>query len=195
MYFNHASIGAIAVKPIIDKYQKDFTEKEINLLWFIGITSSVLPDFDFLYFIILGYGDHRSFFTHGISLYILAFVLIWILSYLQKKEVFGRKFFKAASVIFLTGIATHFFVDLLMGGLALLSPFSSKIFGLEMGKNWGEDRLYAYLISFYMIIEVSLTSIFLLIFKGKKYIVPKSITIFYLLIAVFSFILVSSPLF
>jgi hypothetical protein len=193
MYFNHATAGAIAVKPIIDKYENVFTEKEKTVLWFVGITSAVLPDLDIAYSVVKKLEDHRSFVTHGFSLYLIVFFLIYLLSFLQKKEVFGKKFFKVLSLIFLVGITTHFVIDFVFGGVALLAPFSYKIYGFDMVLNgkYPDNRLLSYVFSKYMIIEIVIFSLFLYVFRSKKYQIAKFFSFFYFLISIISFVGVS----
>ena len=193
MYFNHATAGAIAVKPIIDKYENVFTEKEKTVLWFVGITSAVLPDLDIAYSVVKKLEDHRSFVTHGFSLYLIVFFLIYLLSFLQKKEVFGKKFFKVLSLIFLVGITTHFVIDFVFGGVALLAPFSYKIYGFDMVLNgkYPDNRLLSYVFSKYMIIEIVIFGLFLYVFRSKKYQIAKFFSFFYFLISIISFVGVS----
>jgi len=193
MYFNHATAGAIAVKPIIDKYENVFTEKEKTVLWFIGITSAVLPDLDIAYSVVKKLEDHRSFVTHGFSLYLIVFSLIYLLSFLQKKEVFGKKFFKVLSLVFLIGITTHFVIDFVFGGVALLAPFSYKIYGFDMVLNgkYPDNRLLSYVFSKYMIIEIVIFGLFLYVFRSRKYQIAKFFSFFYFLISIISFVSVS----
>ena len=193
MYFNHATAGAIAVKPIIDKYEDVFTEKEKTVLWFVGITSAVLPDLDIAYSVVKNLEDHRSFVTHGFSLYLIVFFLIYLLSFLQKKEVFGKKFFKVLSLIFLVGITTHFVIDFVFGGVALLAPFSYKIYGFDMVLNgkYPDNRLLSYVFSKYMIIEIVIFGLFLYVFRSRKYQIAKFFSFFYFLISIISFVSVS----
>jgi len=193
MYFNHATAGAIAVKPIIDKYENVFTEKEKTVLWFVGITSAVLPDLDIAYSVVKKLEDHRSFVTHGFSLYLIVFSLIYLLSFLQKKEVFGKKFFKVLSLVFLIGITTHFVIDFVFGGVALLAPFSYKIYGFDMVLNgkYPDNRLLSYVFSKYVIIEIVIFGLFLYVFRSKKYQIAKFFSFFYFLISIISFVSVS----
>ena len=193
MYFNHATAGAIAVKPIIDKYENVFTEKEKTVLWFVGITSAILPDLDIAYSVVKKLEDHRSFVTHGFSLYLIVFFLIYLLSFLQKKEVFGKKFFKVLSLIFLVGITTHFVIDFVFGGVALLAPFSYKIYGFDMVLNgkYPDNRLLSYVFSKYMIIEIVIFGLFLYVFRSRKYQIAKFFSFFYFLISIISFVSVS----
>lgn len=196
MYFNHATAGALVVKPIIEKYGKILSEKEKNVLWFVGITSAVLPDFDIAYSVIRNLEDHRSFLTHGIVIYLVAFFLIFFLSYFQKKEVFGRKFFKILALVFLVGVSSHFLIDFFVGGLALFAPITYQVLGFDMNiKNGYNNRLLEYLISKYMILEISIFTLFLYIFKDKKYFVPRFFALSYFLIASISFVLVSTIFF
>ena len=193
MYFNHATAGALAVKPVIDKYENVFTEKEKTVLWFVGITSAVLPDLDIAYSVVKKLEDHRSFVTHGFSLYLIVFFLIYLLSFLQKKEVFGKKFFKVLSLIFLVGITTHFVIDFVFGGVALLAPFSYKIYGFDMVLNgkYPDNRLLSYVFSKYMIIEIVIFGLFLYVFRSRKYQIAKFFSFFYFLISIISFVSVS----
>lgn len=196
MYFNHATAGALIMKPIMKKYDDLFSAKEKTVLWFIGITSGVLPDFDIAYSVIKNLEDHRSFVTHGLSLYLLAFLVIYGFSYFQKKDEFGRKFFKVAAAVFLFGITTHLFIDFIIGGVAIFAPFYPKVFGfnLHIDHNRG-NRLTQYLLSEYMILEFILLFMFFIFLKGKEYFVPRFLSIFYFLIATMSFVLVSLSFF
>jgi len=196
MYFNHALAGALAVKPILDKHGSVFTDKERNALWFIGITSAVLPDFDIAYSTLTGLSDHRSFVTHGIFIYLIIFLLLYAIGRFQKKEIFGRKFFKVMSMVFIAGVSTHFLIDFIVGGTALFAPFDYSVYGFDMKLNNSFDnRLSQYLVSNYMLIELLVASLFLLFFRGKKYFVPRFFSLFYFLIATLSFIMVSTVFF
>jgi hypothetical protein len=196
MYFNHATVGALAIKPIIEKVEEKFTKKEITTLWFAGITSAVLPDFDIAYSVLRGLEDHRSFVTHGIVLYFIAFILLYSVSFFQKKDIFGKKFFKTLALVFLIGICTHFLIDFFVGGIALFAPVTYRIFGFDMNiKNGYHNRLFEYIASRYMVVEISITLLFFHVFKGKKYFVPKLFSLSYFLIAAASFIFVSISFF
>jgi len=196
MYFNHALAGALAVKPILDKHGSVFTDKERNALWFIGITSAVLPDFDIAYSTLTGLSDHRSFVTHGIFIYLIIFLLLYAIGRFQKKEIFGRKFFKVMSMVFIAGVSTHFLIDFIVGRTALFAPFDYSVYGFDMKLNNSFDnRLSQYLVSNYMLIELLVASLFLLFFRGKKYFVPRFFSLFYFLIATLSFIMVSTVFF
>lgn len=196
MYLNHSIAGALAIKPIIDKQAGKFTQKENTVLWFVGITAAVLPDFDIAYSVLLGLKDHRSFITHGMFLYVVISVLLFLLSYFQKKEVFGRNFFRVLSLVFFVGVSTHFIIDLFMGGLVLLAPFSYKMYGCEMVLNGGSgNRLVSYISSFYMLIELLLTTVFFAVFREKKYFTPKLFALSYFVIALASFVFVSFSFF
>ena len=192
MYFNHSLAGALAVKPIIDKFEDKFTEKEKTVLWFVGITASVLPDFDLAYAVLRNMESHRFFTTHGIFIYLVAFILLYALSFFQKKDVFGRKFFKVMSYVFLAGILTHFLIDIVVGGVAFFAPFSYDIVGFDIkNARAGTDRLSSYLMSPYMLLEFFIFSMFFIFIKGKKYIAPKVFALFYFMIAVSGFVFIS----
>lgn len=192
MYFNHATAGALIMKPIMKKYNGLFTAKEKTILWIIGITSGVLPDFDIVYSVIKNLEDHRSFVTHGIFIYLLAFLIIYALSYFQKKDEFGRKFFKVAAAVFLFGVTTHLLIDFIIGGVAVFAPFYTEVFGFDLNiEQNGGNRLTQYLLSKYMILEFVLFVMFLVFLKGRENFIPRILSIFYFLIATVSFVLVS----
>ena len=196
MYFNHATAGALVMKPIMKKYDGLFSAKEKTVLWFIGITSGVLPDFDIAYSVIKNLEDHRSFVTHGFFVYLLAFLVIYGISYFQRKDEFGRKFFRVAASVFLFGVSTHLLIDFFAGGVALFSPFYTGVIGFDMGLNHGtENRLVQYLLSKYMIVEIVLLTVFFKVFKGREYFTTKIFSTFYLIIAIFSFVFVSLSFF
>lgn len=192
MYLNHGTAGALAIKPIIDKYTGDLTEKEKSVLWISGITAAILPDFDIAYSILAGVDDHRSFATHGLFLYLMASAIIYLLSYFQKKDVFGKKFFKMLSAVFLIGILSHLFIDFIFGGVAVFAPFSYQIFGFNMDiQDRPGNRFTDYVLSKYMLIEVMVFIFFLKFLKGKTYVLPKLLSLFYFSMAFIAFIIVS----
>ncbi|MFZ2663968.1 MAG: metal-dependent hydrolase [Patescibacteria group bacterium] len=196
MYFTHSLAGAIAIKPIIDKVEKDFTEKEKIVLWFIGITASVLPDFDLLYMFLSKSSNHRHFVTHGVTLYLIMFIIAYLLRFIQERKEFGRKFFKILSTVFITGVLTHLVLDTLVGGIALLSPFSFKTFGFNMDiKRSGVNWLVEYLKSRYMLLELLVASLFFYVFRKKRYTASKVFSFLYLVIALASFVLISITMF
>jgi hypothetical protein len=50
MYFTHSLAGAVTTKVVLNKKENIFSKAERDILWFVGITSSVLPDFDLVFF-------------------------------------------------------------------------------------------------------------------------------------------------
>jgi hypothetical protein len=196
MYFNHATAGALIMKPVMKKYDGLFSAKEKTILWFIGITSGVLPDFDIAYSVIKNLEDHRSFVTHGYFVYLLAFLVIYGFSYFQKKDEFGRKFFQVAATVFLLGVTTHLLIDFVIGGVAIFAPFHNTVYGFElnMSRDSG-NRLTQYLLSRYMILEAAFLIMFFIFLRGKEYFVPRLLSVFYFIIASLSFVLVSLSFF
>lgn len=193
MYFTHSLLGAVASKVVIDKIENKFTNREKVVLWLVGITASVLPDFDLAYAYLNHLTNHRDFITHGMFIYLVIAILIYLLSATRNTKEFGRKFFKSLSFIFILGIATHFLLDFIVGGLVLLAPFSYQVLGFEslyprtVGANW----LLLYLHSPYMFIELFNVILFFVVLRGRKYLVAKTIALIYFLIALFSFVAIS----
>jgi len=192
MYFTHSLVGALFVKPIIDKAEDKFTQKEKVVLWFAGITGSVLPDFDLVYTIFHGLGNHRYFATHGIFLYIILYLLLYFIGLLHERNEFGRKFFKTLALVTILGVFSHFVIDFFIGGIAIFSPFSEIIYGLSIyydrqTHNW----LFRYLTSSYMLVEFINLVVFFKVLKDKKYFFARIISLGYVVIAMFMFVLVS----
>lgn len=196
MYLTHSLAGALTVKPIIDRVEKDLSEKEKVVLWFVGITASVLPDFDLIYVLLSGLDNHRYFVTHGIGLYLFMFLITYLLRFVQEKKEFGRKFFKVLSLVLITGALTHLFIDTLVGGIALLSPFSYRIFGFDMSiRKEGVNWLLEYIRSKYMFLEFFIASIFFYVLRDKKYLVAKMFSLMYFIVALASFVFISATMF
>ena len=192
MYFTHSLAGAIVTKPLIDRVESKFTEKEKTVLWFVGITASVLPDFDITYSVLNHLSNHRDFITHGIFIYLIIALIIYSLSFLQDKKEFGRKFFKTLSLIFSAGIASHLFIDTLAGGISLLAPLTYRVIGFGMLVKRGNGNwLTAYLKSWYMLVETLMVTSFGFIMKGKKYFTARIFALFYVLAALFAFVSIS----
>jgi len=192
MYFTHSLAGAVTSKLVIDRVENKFTNKEKSVLWIIGITSSVLPDFDLLYAALNHMANHRYYLTHGLFVYLVIALGIYLFSFTRGKKEFGRKFFKLVPILLLVGVLTHFLLDTIVGGIVLLAPFSYKIYGFGMpptdrSQNW----LLLYLKSPYMILEFFNLVLFSVVLKAKKYLFAKVVALTYFLAAVFAFISIS----
>ena len=184
--------GAVAQKFVIDKVDKKFTEKEKRVLWFVGVTAAILPDFDLVYAALNHMIDHRDFVTHGIFIYLLITILLYLFSFTKDKKEFGRKFFKTLSICFIIGVLTHFLLDFIVGGIVFLAPFSYQLFGFKVyydryNVNW----LLRYLESKYMLLELFNVGLFLVVLKDKKYIFGKIIALGYFFAAIAAFIFIN----
>lgn len=192
MYFTHSLVGAVATRFVIDKVDKKFTDKEKVILWFVGITASVLPDFDLVYSALNHMVNHRNFVTHGILIYSILSFLLYLLSFTKDKKEFGRKFYKNVALCFIVGVATHFLMDFIVGGIVLLAPISYKVYGLEMSfERYDGNWLLRYLRSRYMFLELLNFSYFLVVLKNKKYLIGKVIGLFYFIMAISAFVFIN----
>ncbi len=192
MYFTHSLVGAVAQRFVIDKVDKKFTEKEKRVLWIVGITASVLPDFDLVYSALNQMTNHRDFITHGIFIYLVISLLLYFLSLTKDKKEFGREFFKTLALCFSIGIMTHFLMDFIVGGIVFLAPFSYKVYGPEMSfERYNGNWLLRYLKSKYMFLELFNLSYFLIVLKNNKYFFGKIIAFGYLLMAIFAFVFIN----
>jgi hypothetical protein len=192
MYFTHSLLGAVAQRFVIDKVEKKFTERENQVLWFVGITASVLPDFDLVYSALNQMLNHRNFITHGIFIYLILSLLLYLLSFAKDKKEFGRKFFKTLALSFFIGILVHFLMDFIVGGVVFLAPFTYKVFGFDMTyERYDRNWLLTYLESKYMLLELLDLGLFLLILKDKKYLFGQIIALGYVFMAVSAFIFIN----
>lgn len=192
MYFTHSLVGAVAQRFVIDKVDKKFTEKEIRVLWIVGVTASVLPDFDLIYSALNHMVNHRGFITHGIFIYLLMSLLLYCLSFTKDKKEFGRKFFKTLASCFFIGIIVHFLMDFIVGGIVFLAPFSYKVYGLEMSfERYNGNWLLRYIRSRYMFLELANIVIFFYFLSERKYIFGKSIALGYFIMAMVAFVFIN----
>ena len=165
MIFSHAFAGAALTRYLHKSSRLKFTEKQTNTIYFVGIISAILPDLDVALIFLNNTVQHRTLITHSVVPYLFAALILWTVALLQKNS-----FLKFISVTFLFNVFfSHFFLDMLAGGLVFFAPFSNRHVGFSLNFP-PEPLLWAktYLTSKYMILEVLLTVGYLLTIREFK---------------------------
>jgi len=166
MVFTHAFVGAISTKVYLDKIKNNTLPNEI--LYFLGILGSVLPDFDITVLFFFPNLMHRYFVTHSLVLY----TTILLVTLLIAKGINNNKLKTGASMLFL-GILSHLLLDVITGGSALLAPFYPHLLGFSIKlptytptniKGW----FLNYFTSIYMIAEITLVLVYFYVLRKEK---------------------------
>jgi len=112
------AFGHLVGAWIVGKAYQFFSKKKLSsAAWFVLLLGGILPDTDFLIDWALGYDSHRTI-THSLIFLIAVPILTYILFSIAKDP--GKKQF---AVCIGLGIATHLFLDTLLGGgIPLLWP-------------------------------------------------------------------------
>jgi len=149
-----------------------YVMKKNNLLWqwqwlALGIFSAVLPDLDFFYQIFTNelYLSHRYLITHLPFFYLIALVILIIISCFYRK-----KWFKYAIIIVFVNIFVHLLVDTMFYGIRWLWPFSKDLIGVYNINGSGGIIVANYFHHWYWYLEIFLWPIAIihLISANKK---------------------------
>lgn len=186
MYFTHSLAGAISTKVVLDDKEDIFSRVEKDILWFVGITASVFPDFDLIfYFLNGGASSHREWISHSVVLYGVASTILLAFGFFsKKKERFGRQFYMSLALVFIFGIVTHLVLDYFAGGIALFLPFNTHVYGYDVACKEGGNWIIDYITSAYMLAEAAILLGFLLIFKSIKNKIGRVLPLFYVGVSV-----------
>ncbi|MFA6296738.1 MAG: metal-dependent hydrolase [Patescibacteria group bacterium] len=129
MIFAHAPAGYLILR-FTEKFwnkKKIFKKKKRLVLYLIGIIFSIFPDFDLFYhYFYSANTPHRQYISHGIIVYLVLFLLIYLIGLLAKKQ-----FIKSIAWVILLGVSTHLFLDTIASGIAIFTPLSSMMIGLR----------------------------------------------------------------
>ena len=186
MYFTHSLAGAVTTKLVLDRNEGIFSKVERDILWFVGVTASVFPDFDLIiYFLNPNATSHRQWITHSVVLYgIASLVLLFFGFFSKRKERFGRQFHMSMALVFIFGVLTHLVLDYFMGGIALFLPFNSYVYGYPIECNQDDNWITSYVYSWYMLVEGIVFGAYLVIQKSISNKFGKAIAFFYVGVSV-----------
>lgn len=190
MVFSHSFIGVPTTYLVLKNTKKKhikFSLKEENILWFVGIVSAILPDFDLLYVLFNSGLKHRYFISHSILPYFIIFILIFIYSYLNKRQ---SMYIKTLSYVFFLGVCSHLIIDLLVGGIVLFAPITYNIWGYELFRNTSDNVSWItkYIFSWYMVFEILSFFPYFLIQKKVKNTIATYLPLFFFGSAILAFL-------
>lgn len=186
MVLAHSLIGVPLTFFVLKRLTKINEQNEsirfINLVYFVGILGAVFPDFDLILTFFIEEINHRKLISHSILPYFLIFISIYFFSSLLKKN---KDKVKLLNLIFFVGIISHLLIDFLVGGISILAPVKTDIFGLPIYFNsLDSEFFYKYFTSWYIVYELILIFISIFyIFKLRKLWVVKTLPFFLLLVA------------
>ena len=110
MYFTHSLAGAASTKLVLSDKEEIFSKIERDILWFVGITASVFPDFDLVLVHFFGFDRdifHRTF-SHSISFAICLAALLTLM------PLFNQHYSKIKLfLVYFLIIFSHDFLDYL----------------------------------------------------------------------------------
>lgn len=162
---------------------------QMNLIWFFGIVSGVLPDFDLLYVLFNPQVEHRKLITHSLVPYLVTFLLIYIILKKFKNNIFIDiyKFLQILNIVIFIGILSHLVLDFFVGGLVLFLPFTNYYFGYYISSNLNDPlHKFNYFTSKYIIAEFVVYFFYVYILNQSKFIIPKFLPYIFFIISVIS---------
>jgi len=165
MVFSHAFAGATLTRLLHKSSKLKLSEKQINILYFVGIFSAILPDLDIALIFRNNTVEHRALITHSALPYLFIAAVLWLVFKLRSKP-----FLQLLTLAFVINtVVSHLFLDMFAGGLVLFAPFSYQTVGFAL--NFPTDPVIwakTYLTSKYMLMEAFLTVLYLLTIKSYK---------------------------
>jgi membrane-bound metal-dependent hydrolase YbcI (DUF457 family) len=187
MVFSHAFAGAALIQLIVVPKVYKLSEKQLVLLYFVGISAAILPDLDIILLFIDKTLQHRTLLSHSIIPYMMVALIVWIISVLR-----NDRFLEKLALAAFVGVTSHFVLDVLVGGVVLLAPLNSKFIGFPLNfptkpALWAQ----AYIASKYMLFEILIFLGYLAVMKGEKNNVLLGLPFFFLTVAVGMFLIVT----
>lgn len=125
MLLAHIVPGYFAASLSRSHWQVDWFRKRRSILWVTAIASTVAPDIDVIYNILVrGFINHSVLWTHSLFPY-LGLGLMWYVLYRKKYWPFLQMIIGLAAL----GGFSHLLLDVVAHGTPLLYPFSMTMFG------------------------------------------------------------------
>lgn len=185
MIFSHAFAGAALTRLLHKTSKQNFSKKQLNLIYFVGISAAILPDLDLIFVLINSNLSHRDLLTHSAIPYFVITIVVWMLAKLKKNELF-----KFLALVFFAGVLSHLILDLFAGAVVLFLPLSSAKVGFPIQDFPEISALWAktYLASKYMLMETFLTVCYLLTVKSYKNVVLIYLPLFLFAVSVIMFL-------
>jgi len=192
MIFAHAFIGAIIAYIATPKMlqgteaEKFWKLNKKSVLWLFAILSSVFPDLDILYVLLIdNSAEHRKLLTHSIVPYTIILILVLLIIKIKKID----KYYSQLTLISWLGVLFHLIADLYVAPVYLFTPISNVMLLWQPFHINLKDGIKAYIFSPYMLTEliIIITGTILLI---KSFINEKKELI--ILLSILGMILISA---
>ncbi len=166
MIFAHPFFGVLTTYSLLKILPVKFTKLEKKLLWIVGITASILPDVDIIYYLWCPTCSHREMLTHGLPLYALITILVVCIGLFSSK----RSLWVALGSVFFANLVGHLVLDMATGGLVFFAPFSYQKHGISLDSVSGKsDWWSAYITSPWFFAELVISGLYvLLVLKIKQ---------------------------
>lgn len=180
MVLAHSFVGA----PLTHFLVKDLklSPKFKKLIYFIGITGAVLPDFDLVLSFFINDLNHRRLVSHSIVPYLLIFLTIFFISFKVLK--YRNEIRLINKVLFLT-ILSHLIIDALVGQIVIFAPFDMNLYGIPVpGTSNPADFFVNYFNSIYSLYELIVILPFFIYFKNYKNLQSRFLAYFYFFVAI-----------
>lgn len=172
MIFAHSFVGVLNTYAVLKFSKHRFSQWEYNLIWIVGVTAGVLPDFDVLIVLLNLKLKHRDFLSHSLIPYLIVTLIIFGLALSSRwsaKLRERRELLVVLGTVFMLGTFSHILIDLLSGGLVLLAPFTYARYGIPLMINsHGGIGFIDYVLSIYMVVEILFLASYLYVLRFIK---------------------------
>jgi inner membrane protein len=168
MFFAHSAAGYLLSKPLSAYLAKN--NREVKQLLLIGMTGSIFPDLDLLYFYLIDAQQHphHSYWTH--IPYFWALVSSF---FMAVASILNSRMLAHVIAVFTLNILLHLFLDTFFGGIYWLLPFErtcTVLFEIPARYAWWPLN---YLLHWSIILELVIVSLAATVYL--KSISPQSI--------------------
>jgi len=161
-------IAGLTITSLIKKHVGKLNSKQEIVFWLVGITSSVLPDFDLVYALLWSKENHHTLLTHTPFFYLIIGLIlsiglfIWeIIIKKYKKNITKKKlneeiqkitFIEILIIIFLINTIIHILLDFPAGSISPFWPIYSE--SLSLIKISSQNWIKSYIQSPAIILEI-----------------------------------------
>lgn len=175
MFIAHAPISYLANEAIQGKKIKKLKPGQEIFITFWSLFCGILPDFDMFLLMALNKPTftHHNTITHTFIFWFGFFVLLVVLYKLfykkfnkRTQDFLSEDFTKVLLLTFLIGTFVHLFSDMLVSGIMVFYPFSTKDYSV-LQSAFPTGYFTGYSNSFYMAIEIVFIAVFLLVISRK----------------------------
>jgi len=124
MFIGHPAAGYVWTRFLLKKGVLNGSAGiEYHACLLLGLISSVLPDFDLLYFFFIDFKKHthHTFLPHIPAFWVIIAIISMLLCI-----IFKNRQLKKVSLIIISNVVIHLLLDTISGGIYWLYPFSGQ---------------------------------------------------------------------